>query len=243
MDRSRIAGRRVLRYQCSFAAKEESDMADSIATAADYADAIMTARRAKNTLFLILLLILITQITLFFLGRHDIVNLSGASAASIDSTAATQPTTTTSAVSDPKWLAVLEYLIGLTSFLGIALTIVLAVVLLLIVKIMLVGRLIGVSRLTSAFIWTIVLAALLFPWQAFWSDYEFKVPGALYTWNELVRRVNDQPSRDAAVLFWARFVGFPVLALIILMAIQVKSSRGLKQALGEANYDSTAPIA
>jgi len=218
-------------------------MADSIATAADYADAIMTARRAKNTLFLLLLLILLTQITLFFLGRHDVVDLSGGSAASSASTAASQPST--SALSDPKWLAVLEYLIGVTSFLGIALTIVLAIVLLLIVKIMLVGRLIGVSRLTSAFIWTVVLAALLFPWQAFWPDneFKFKVPGALYTWNELVSRVNDQPSRDAAVLFWARFVGFPLLALIILLAIQVKSLRGLKQSLGEANYDSTAPIA
>jgi hypothetical protein len=36
------------------------------------------------------------------------------------------------------------------------------------------------------------------------------------------------------LLFWARFVGFPVLAVIILLAVQTKSSRGLKQAMGEA---------
>ena len=227
-------------------------MADSIATAADYADAIMTARRAKNTLFLLLLLILLTQIALFFLGRHDVVDLSGDAAATAATTQAsatvdlpgTQPVT--ARVSTATWRSALEYLIGLTAFLGIALTIVLAIVLLLIVKIMLVGRLIGVSRLTSAFIWTCLLAALLFPWQAFWPDneFKFKVPGALYTWNELVHRVNDQPTRDDAVLFWARFVGFPVLALIILLSIQVKSRRGLQQALGEANYDSpSTPIA
>lgn len=221
-------------------------MADSIATAADYADAIMTARRAKNTLFLLLLLILITQVALFFLGRHDVVDLTGdgtsTATATIDLPTTTQPTTMT--VASPRWRAVLEYLVGVTAFLGIALTIVLAIVLLLIVKIMLVGRLIGVSRLTSAFIWTVVLAALLFPWQAFWSDYDFKIPGALYTWNELVHRVKLQPQRDDAVLFWARFVAFPVLAVIILLAIQVKSRRGLQQALGEANYDSTsAPLA
>ena len=117
--------------------------------------------------------------------------------------------------------------------------------LLLIVKIMLVGRLIGVARLTSAFIWTVVLAALLFPWQAFWADYDFKIPGALYTWNELVHRVNFRTDqKDQTVLFWARFVAFPVVALIILLTIQVKSRRGLQQALGEANYDSpAAPLA
>ena len=220
-------------------------MADSIATAADYADAIMTARRAKNTLFLLLLLILLAQLALFFLGRNDVVDLGSNVnvAATIETSAATQPATT-EVTTRFKSRDVIEYLVGLTAFLGIALTIVLAVVLLLIVKIMLVGRLIGVSRLTSAFIWTVVLGALLFPWQAFWPDYDFKIPGALYTWNELEARVKQQPQRDEAVLFWARFVAFPVLALIILLSIQIKSRRGLQQALGEAHYDSTsAPLA
>jgi hypothetical protein len=222
-------------------------MADSIATAADYADAIMTARRAKNTLFLLLLLILLAQLALFFLGRNDVVNIEGNGTVATGvavSSAATQPTTADSSTVRFRTRDVLEYLVGVTAFLGIALTLVLAVVLLLIVKIMLVGRLIGVSRLTSAFIWTVVLATLLFPWQAFWADYDFKLPGALYTWNELVARVKQQPQRDAAVLFWARFVAFPVLALIILLAIQIKSRRGLQQALGEAHYDATtAPLA
>jgi len=222
-------------------------MADSIATAADYADAIMTARRAKNTLFLLLLLILLAQLALFFLGRNDVVNIEGNGTVAMGvevSSAATKPTTADSSTVRFRTRDVLEYLVGVTAFLGIALTLVLAVVLLLIVKIMLVGRLIGVSRLTSAFIWTVVLATLLFPWQAFWADYDFKLPGALYTWNELVARVKQQPHRDAAVLFWARFVAFPVLALIILLAIQIKSRRGLQQALGEAHYDSTnAPLA
>ena len=223
-------------------------MADSIATAADYADAIMTARRAKNTLFLFLLLILLTQLTLFFVGRYADVNFADddVTVEAAVPAVTSDPTATQPAVR-AKWRAVdlLEYLVGVTAFLGIALTIVLAVVLLLIVKIMLVGRLIGVARLTSAFIWTVVLAVLLFPWQAFWEDFAFKLPGALYTWDELVRRVRfTTAATDEAALSWVRFVGAPVIALIILLAIQVKSRRGLQQALGEATYDSaTAPIA
>jgi hypothetical protein len=225
-------------------------MADSIATAADYADAIMTARRAKNTLFLLLLLILLAQLTLFFVGRYTDVNFADDDptiASAIESaTSTTLPTTgPAEAASSIRIVDVLEYLVGVTAFLGIALTIVLAVVLLLIVKIMLVGRLIGVARLTSAFIWTVVLAALLFPWQAFWEDYAFKVPGVLYTWPELVHRVKFSTElSDKTVLNWGRFVALPVVALIILLSIQVKSRRGLQQALGEANYDSTgAPLA
>jgi len=218
-------------------------MADPIATAADYADAIMTARRAKNTLFLILLLILIVQMTLFFLGRNKILNYGGAEVG-VESVATSQPTS--APVVSQEWIEKLQYIVGITAYLGIVLTIVLAIVLLLIVKIMLVGRLIGVARLTSAFIWTVVLALLLFPWQAFWpNDYKFKVPGVLYTWDELVHRVKYQTGvSDDSVLFWARFVAFPAVALIILLSIQIKSRRGLQQALGEANYDSpNAPIA
>jgi hypothetical protein len=218
-------------------------MADPIATAADYADAIMTARRAKNTLFLFLLLILIVQMTLFFLGRNKVLNYGGAEV-SVESVATSQPTS--APMVSQEWVEKLQYVVGITAYLGIVLTIVLAIVLLLIVKIMLVGRLIGVARLTSAFIWTVVLALLLFPWQAFWpNDYKFKVPGVLYTWDELVHRVKYQTGvSDDSVLFWARFVAFPAVALIILLSIQIKSRRGLQQALGEANYDSpNAPIA
>jgi hypothetical protein len=221
-------------------------MADSIATAADYADAIMTARSAKNTLFLILLLILLAQLTLFFVARYTEVDLAGEQTVEAAAAATTTGAATSQPVAAGKWRTVdlLEYLVGATAFLGIALTIVLAIVLLLIVKIMLVGRLIGVARLTSAFIWTVLLGVLLFPWQAFWADYDFKIPGALYTWNELVHRVKLHPQKDDAVLYWARFVAFPIAALIVLLSIQVKSRRGLQQALGEANYSATtAPLA
>src|SRR5688500_15899427 len=93
-------------------------MADSIATAADYADAIMTARRAKNTLFLLLLLILLAQLALFFLGRNDVVDLSDTgevtAAATIETPTTTQPATT-ELKTRFKPRDVLEYLVGLTA--------------------------------------------------------------------------------------------------------------------------------
>jgi len=142
-------------------------------------------------------------------------------------------------------------------------------VLLLIVMIMLVGRLIGVSHVTSAFIWCVLLAVMIFPWQAFLlgtyrtarppadaspgladayrhADPAFKIPGALYTWEELRRDYSfDNLSAAQSVLKWARFAGFPLLALLLLLMVQAKSSRGLKFALGESEVqvEVTGPAA
>src|SRR4051812_33741288 len=148
-------------------------MADAIATSADYADALLVARRAKHWLFLMLLLILLLQLTLFFVARYTNFFID---------TATTRPSPI-----DEK----LHYLTGLTTFLGTVLPILLALVLLIIANIMLVGRLIGVARVTAAYIWSMLLALLLFPWQAFlgkvtFYSSDFRIPGVLYTWDELI---------------------------------------------------------
>jgi len=215
----------------------------AIATAADYADAMMSARRAKNWLFLLLLLALLGQLAIFFLVRYGVVHLPAAPGAVSTVAAATQPAAPSSAaVSSPAAVALVRYFVGFTDFLGIILSALLAIVLLLLVLIMLVGRLIGVARVTSALIWCVVLGVLLFPWQAFlnWQQLSngFRLPGVLYTWFELIepRVVSDLPL-DQSILLWARFVGFPVLAIIILLVLQAKSNRGLRLALGEAELE------
>ena len=232
----------------------------NIATAADYADAMMIARRAKNTLFLLLLLMLILQIATFFVARttNHVLSAATADTSLADRVApATAPATTqgsiAAAMSDPATGAsmtsqVLRYVTALIDFLGILLVVVLAMVILLIAKIMLVGRLIGVAQVTSAFIWCVFLVVLLFPWQAFLQNTDFtgdfKIPGVLYTWSELTHPTLGAKFQGASVyetgLRWARFVGFPVVAIILLLVVQAKSSRGLRAALGESELESSA---
>src|SRR2546421_2521452 len=159
----------------------------NIATAADYADATMIARRAKNTLFMLLALMLIIQIATFFVARMTNYILPETNKSLAESlppatapTAATQPAEAHGRITP----SVLRYLTALIDFLGIVLVIVLAVILLLIVKIMLVGRLIGVAQVTSAFIWCVVGGAMLFPVQPFLRRSgcrgPFHGPAALY---------------------------------------------------------------
>src|SRR5687768_13926969 len=147
----------------------------AIETAADYADALMTSRRAKNALVLILILILLVQLALFFLVRYDVVK-----------TPTLPPDSLGAAITQPAprdWWTMMHYVIGLTAFLGVALSVVLAFVVMLILNIMLVGRLVGAGRLTSAYIWSIVAVFFFFPWQAFLNhvgltpdEATFKIP-------------------------------------------------------------------
>src|SRR4051812_24873598 len=205
----------------------------AIATAADYADAMYTARRSKNLLVLLIFVMLLIQLGLFFAARYTTYI--------VPSAATTQPA--------PRWVDGLQYLVGASAFLGVILTIVLSFVLLLIVNIMLVGRLIGVAKCTSSYIWCLVLIVLLFPWQAFLSnqtfnDPNFKIPGVLYTWDELrvlAKFGMTQPiNMSESVLRWSRFVAFPVIAIMIVLSIQIKSNRGLRQAFGEVEPEAPA---
>jgi hypothetical protein len=43
-----------------------------------------------------------------------------------------------------------------------------------------------------------------------------------------------------ATLKWARFLIFPLIALVVLMIVQIRSNRGLRQALGEASPQGIA---
>jgi hypothetical protein len=216
----------------------------SIAAKADYADAILVARRAKNWLFLILLVVLVGEIALFIVARTTSA-LGNMTAATL---ATTQPAS--SRLGD-----VLQYLVALAGFAGIAASLVLSGVLVLLVKIMLTGRTLGVAKVTSAFIWSLVLIVLLFPWQAILNGptisaapnpqaLDFKLPGVIYTWTELTHPTLgakfDSSRMEITVLRWARFIGFPAVAAIMLMSIQIKSSMGIKAALGE---DPSVPAA
>lgn len=218
-----------------------------IATAADYADAMLTARRAKHVLVLLLILVIMGQIAVFFAVKYDLVKISEAPVVAAMPAPTTEVATTTPAEAPAPRMDfsnIMHYVTAACLAIGLLGTLVLSFVLLLIVNIMLVGRLIGVARLASAYLWCIVLVVLLFPWQSFLDNQgltpdkiTWKWPGVLYTWGELM-----QPAHGAkfvvetskfAILKWVRFVGFPVIALMMLLVIQFKSNKGMRQALGE----------
>jgi hypothetical protein len=211
-----------------------SSATNSLATAADYADALLTARRAKSLVSSLLLLVLIAQLSLFFALRYW------------------KPLPAGDSPMHQHARDVVQYFVGLSDIAGLFLPAILVVILYLLLQVQLVARLIGTARLTSAFLWSLLLALLLFPWQAVLNNpainadpaanaLGMKIPGVLYTWAEISNPAmgatfsgSDGP---AAMLHWARYVGFPVLSVLILTIIHFKSQRGLRQSLGESRID------
>lgn len=210
-------------------------MSSPLATAADYADALISARRGRNLLFVVLLLLLLIQLTIFFLARQTTLIFPAADAPT------TQP------VGQQILPTFLQYLTGLSLFLGVALAVVLSLTLLLILQILIMGRLLGVSHLVRAYLTSVLLVVLLFPWQGFLNftglqGADFRLPGVLFTWTELANnaRFHDLPL-PAVILKWWRFVGYPVLAIVLLCSIQSRSSKGLRRAFGDAGGLPPAP--
>jgi hypothetical protein len=197
----------------------------TLATSADYADAMLSLRRAKNWAFVLLLLCLLGQVVIFFLVHYGVVKPYAAAPAAAGGSS-----------------ALLRYLVGLTDFAGIVLAALLTLDLLLMTQIMVVGRLIGVGRVSSALIWSVVLGVLIFPWQAFlnWQWLSgYRLPGLLFTWYELMEPRLWKPQETfSAVLLWGRFVIWPLVAIILLLVVQARSTRGLRMALGESDFEA-----
>jgi hypothetical protein len=174
----------------------------------DYTAALAVALRAKTGLIALLLLILLGELSMFFLYRYA----PGWKPQSVD---------------------LLQYCVGVAEFIGVVLGVLLMVDLLLAINIALAGRLGGAPGLVRALIWSAALLLLLFPWQAFlanatFTSDAFKIPGVLYTWNELTVRARwdaEHMSFWEVFLLWARFVAFPLFAVIVLTGVHYHASR------------------
>jgi hypothetical protein len=215
----------------------------SIPNAADYADALLTTRRAKNWLTGLLILIVLFQVILFLLVRFELIERMLWPAGSTPTTSPTtlptsQPVQEAYSVLNSSTPMAVRIRHGLQSgllisnLLAVLFSVALVGVLIITVNILLIGRLIGVAPVTSSLVWSVVLAAMLFPWQVILNGAP--LAGALYTWRELLehgRFATDQFPQ--AVLWWGRFGAYPVIALIVLFVVQGRSKRGLASALGE----------
>jgi hypothetical protein len=236
----------------------------NLATSADYAEALLTARRAKTVVSVLLFLVLFTELALFFVLRYKPL-----------------PTGPSLTKQEQYTRDLTQYFVGLLDFGGLILPALLVAVLYVILNVQLVGRLIGVGRIVGALVWGILLVILLFPWQAVLNNpainfdetsnaIGMKIPGVVYTWAEVSdpwlgarfgldenapratppvavsdnslktdmeirteRAKWNPPPQAELVLHWARYVGFPLLSILILTIIHFKTHRGLRQSLGE----------
>ncbi len=221
----------------------------AIATAADYADALIVARRTKKLVILAMVLLLLGQVAIFSVAKFADVPLNPPITWSTAPTPTTSPTTMQASIlAGQERHLLLVYLTSMTLHLGMLLAFALPVLLMLTAGVMLVGRLVGLGPTMHALVLSLVVLLLMFPWQTLLSidgtsGRDFVLPGVMYTWRDVALNARNVPdSFNEQVLYWARFYVWPVITMVLLLRIQLKSGRGLKMALGEARSESRGGI-
>ena len=110
--------------------------------------------------------------------------------------------------------------------LGLICSTLLFLVLLLSVKVVLVGHLEGIGRLTSAMLWSLLLMVFFVPWRTAFPG--IVLPSILFDRTELIEGTASVTWGAANVtwadhlLYGARFIGYPLLAILIWLNVQVK---------------------
>ena len=108
------------------------------------------------------------------------------------------------------------------------------------VKLAIVGRLGGIAGFMSAFLWSLVLLVIVTPWQhiltaMYVSGGEYNIFGATYSLQDIIRAKTTRVLWDASgvplsdlIVYYARFLAYPGVALLVWLVVMVKFARGYK---------------
>ena len=211
---------------------------------AEYAIAFRSIRAAKNLAATLIILCILAQIGVA-LAVHFARVLDEPPAASgpaprtlpageTDPEPAAEPTTQPSD-SDVRFAAICRILLhyGLpgSRFAALVLCLLLVLMVMFAVKLSLVERIGGVAGFISAFNWSLILLMMLVPWRPI-LDSSLSC-GALFNLTELTRAdsaLGEAPGQIDRVLFYARFIAYPCVALFTCLIVQMKFAKGYSAA-------------
>ncbi len=200
----------------------------------EYFDAFKVVRRAKNLLILIILLSILVQLAGVILV--EFVGLAEAAAPPANEAATSAPATTDSATTAATGLPLrttVFWLMPATKFTALVASMLLVLTLMFSAMLSLVGRLGGTAGFIQAFFLSLILMAMLVPWHQMPWQQTLKAPfacGALCNLTQLERaRRFLQDDTLSQVLHYARFIGYPALALLFLVIVQIAFGKGHKR--------------
>ena len=117
------------------------------------------------------------------------------------------------------------------------LCIILSVTLFLGTMVSLVGRTGGSTGFTSAFFWSLILLAVLVPWQSFFPNSPLS--GAMFRGG--ISSIVDARARLYAtghmtdkIFYYGRYVSYPVIALLLWLLVQAKFGRAYKTTVNDS---------
>lgn len=147
------------------------------------------------------------------------------------------------------WQNILHWLMRAAKFLAMVSGLLLALTLLAGVQVSLIGRLGGVAGFITAFFWSLILLAMLTPWQ---QVLQASVAcGALSNLGDLIDGLKTSCSEWGApgtgvketLLFHSRYVAYPCIALLVWGSVQWKFARGYRAMTESLAGDEEQPEA
>lgn len=215
----------------------------------EYGKAFKSIKAAKNLFWWLIALSLVVQVAAFvlvmFVGLVDPIYV--------------QPTTTQQVAqmsndtleAAKTWDNIFRFGLPATKFGAAVSAILLVLTLGLALNVSLLSRLGGAAGFVSSFFWSLILLAAVTPWQqVLGGNY---ATGALYNYEDLllaVRSMRPDWGGDPGIslleqiLFWARFVGYPVVTVLVWLMVQFRFGRGYRQmclSTAVAGNDLTEP--
>lgn len=195
----------------------------------EFRRALATTRFAKNVFMWLIFLALVIQFSGFVLVRFVGAIEVGAPAAPATTQPATAPTPEEAG---DAWRTVYDWALPATKFIALAVGMLLVLTLLLAVKLSLLGRTGGTDGFLTAFFWSLLLWVCLIPWQQALADSSL-VCGSLYNLGDLLDATAEVKAKDAGffthVLYYLRFVAYPVLAFLLWLLVHTKFARGYRR--------------
>ena len=217
----------------------------------DYLDAFRSVRLAKNLCWIAVFLALATQVFGFvmvsFVGKIDAAPSLGIDYGVV--VAPTAPYSPETVEQAEAWYQVLYWLMPTAKFVGLVAAMLLSLTLLLALKLSLLGRLSGVAGFVRAFFWSLILLAMVIPWQQFPAESSF-ASGVLCSLGYVVRHTQKMLALWGGpqsvelldqILYYGRFLAYPGIALLIWLTIHLKFAKGLRMVKARANALASGP--
>jgi len=198
--------------------------------------AFSSVKTAKNAFMFILLLAILLQLASFVLVNWgQVVDKLHSPVATTSPTTQPADQQSVQAIGTATlWEQVFHWMLPATKFIGFVAALMAVVSLVFAVQLAIVGRLGGIAGTVSALLWSILLLAMVTPWQQVLTG-SFAA-GALYNLGELtadVARVKPEwgptdVSFISKVIYYARYMAYPLLTLLVWLVVMVKFANGYK---------------
>ncbi len=200
----------------------------------DYLTALTSIRKWKSFFLLLAVLCLATHAGAWAAVRFGWVPASPRAVTGFEGDAAnaTQPSLTERERAEKMW-NVMRAALPTTEFVGRLSALLLCLSLLVAVQVALVGRM-PVAGILQAFFWTMIVLALLMPWERL-AQNSTRLPGVFTDVATLEMPAEDgaSPSTMSKLVAPLRFVGYPLLAVLMLVWANGRFHRSFREAMAQ----------